>query len=114
MNADDRMTREDFLAQYKGEWAPSEGLWLGLDFSFNGCEYRFQTESMYTPQNLTLPDGREARFYMYRKVKSNSCNRYELLSAFAAPIDVVEKCVIDGRTFGQLLDDNDVVLLGQD
>jgi len=114
MNDQDKMTRVDFLAQYKGEWAPSDGLWLGLDFSFDGCEYRFQTESMYTAQNLILPDGREACFYMYKKVKNASGTCYELLCAFATTTEVVDECVINGKTFGQMLDENAIELLGQD
>ena len=61
------MTREQFLSQYTGEWSPSDGHWFGLDFGWRGQEYRFQTDSMYHPANTVLPDGREARFGVYKK-----------------------------------------------
>ena len=62
-----QMTREQFLSQYTGEWSPSDGHWFGLDFGWRGQEYRFQTDSMYHPANTVLPDGREARFGVYKK-----------------------------------------------
>ena len=114
MNDQDTMTRALFLAQYQGEWAPSDGLWLGMDFEYNGSEYRFQTDSMYNTQNQLLPDGREARYYMYKKERISSDIGYILLSAFATTQEVIDHCIIDGRTFGQLLDDGLVELRGQD
>ena len=30
---------EEFTSQYIGEWGPSDGHWLGLDFIFRGNEY---------------------------------------------------------------------------
>lgn len=114
MNEQDKMTRELFLAQYKGEWAPSDGLWLGMDFYYAGQEYRFQTDSMYSAKNLILPDGCEARFYMYKKDGTNSDIRYTLVSAHATSDDVLEQCRIGEKNFGQILDDDLIVLLGQD
>lgn len=114
MNEQDKMTRELFLAQYKGEWAPSDGLWLGMDFDYVGQDYRFQTDSKYSAKNLILPDGSEARFYMYKKDGTNSDIRYTLVSAHATSDDVLEQCRIGEKTFGQILDDDLIVLLGQD
>ena len=34
---------DDFKSQYTGEWAPVEGHWYGLNFSYNGTRYRFNT-----------------------------------------------------------------------
>ena len=36
----------EFTNEYVGEWSPSNGHWLGLDFLFNGTEYRLHTGSM--------------------------------------------------------------------
>ena len=47
---------DQFLSQYTGEWGPSDGHWYGLDFSWNGCKYRFHTGAMYESEPLTLPD----------------------------------------------------------
>ena len=59
---------DQFLSQYTGEWGPSDGHWYGLDFSWNGCKYRFHTGAMYESEPLTLPDGRDADFGVYRKL----------------------------------------------
>ena len=75
------MTREQFLSQYTGEWSPSDGHWFGLDFGWRGQEYRFQTDSMYHPANTVLPDGREARFGVYKKEGS----AYALIGEYATP-----------------------------
>lgn len=45
---------EDFTSQYTGVWAPSEGHWFGLDFSYNGIEYRFNTGSMYEEKKTSF------------------------------------------------------------
>ena len=45
MRKNEYTSLDDFRSQYIGVWAPSEGHWLGLDFSYKGNEYRFQTGS---------------------------------------------------------------------
>ena len=51
---------EKFTSQYIGEWAPSDNHWFGLDFSYNGTEYRFNTGSMYEQQNTVLPNSKKS------------------------------------------------------
>ncbi len=73
------MTRGLFLTQYKGEWAPSDDLWLGMDFLYAGGVFRFQTDAMYETHNLILEDGREARFYMYKQNKVMDSVKYDMI-----------------------------------
>ena len=90
------MTREQFLSQYTGEWSPSDGHWFGLDFGWRGQEYRFQTDSMYHPANTVLPDGREARFGVYKKEGS----AYALIGEYATPQEALAQCRIQGMPAG--------------
>ena len=104
-----------FCSQYTGIWAPSEGLWLGLDFSWHGQEYRLNTGSMYNPHNTILPDGREALFGLYKKRSpSHSSTEYELLGEFSSMSDMLSSCLIGDRPFSEIIMDDDTELLGQD
>lgn len=105
---------EEFKSQYTGEWAPSEGHWLGLDFLFNGTEYRFHTGSMYESNPTKLPDGREALFGLYQKVGGDVPHDYCLLAEFATIEDVLNSTCIEGRPFKEIITDDDTELLGQD
>lgn len=106
----EQMTREQFLSQYTGEWSPSDGHWFGLDFGWRGQEYRFQTDSMYHPSNTVLPDGREARFGVYKKEGS----AYALIGEYATPQEALAQCRIQGMPLGDILEDESTELLGQD
>lgn len=68
MRKNEYTSLDQFTSQYTGEWNPSEGHWLGLDFIWHGNVYRFQTGSMYNSNNTILPDGREAIFGLYKKL----------------------------------------------
>ena len=57
---------EQFTSQYIGEWGPSDGHWLGLDFVYYGVEYRLHTWGMYR-KDAHLSDGREVMFELFRK-----------------------------------------------
>lgn len=105
---------EDFISQYIGEWAPSEGHWLGLDFMYHGKEYRFHTGSMYETNPSVLPDGREAMFGLYLKSGGNGPHDYILLEEFASIDDVLSSICIEGRPFKEIILDDDTELLGQD
>ena len=106
---------DQFLSQYTGEWGPSDGHWYGLDFAWNGCEYRFHTGSMYESEPVTLPDGREADFGVYRKLsKPENDHEYELIGKYATAAEAAERCIIDGMPLGQIIVHQDTELLGQD
>ena len=86
------------------------GHWFGLDFGWRGQEYRFQTDSMYHPANTVLPDGREARFGVYKKEGS----AYALIGEYATPQEALAQCRIQGMPLGDILEDESTELLGQD
>lgn len=106
---------EQFLSQYTGEWNPSEGHWLGLDFIYEGVEYRFHTGPMYEKEAV-LPDGREVMFGLYRKneIVTSDKKDYELLGEYADMQNVLESTVIQGRPFKDVIIDENTELVGQD
>lgn len=116
MRKNEYTSLDQFTGQYIGEWNPSEGHWLGLDFVWQDNEYRFQTGSMYNSDNTILSDGREAVFGLYRKKSAevNGKREYELLGEYADMQDVLQSCVIGGIPFADIIIDNDTELTGQD
>lgn len=107
---------EEFTSQYIGEWAPSDGHWFGLDFSYNGVEYRFNTGSMYNRNDTILPDGRTAIFGIYRKnsVLDDKNHEYTLLGEYATMDEVLLSTVINNTPFKDVIKDGNTELLGQD
>lgn len=107
---------DQFTSQYIGEWNPSEGHWLGLDFIWHGFEFRFQTGSMYNPENTILPDGREAVFGLYRKrdPEDSAEQEYELLGEYADMQEVLRSQVVGGIPFAEVIVDDSTELIGQD
>ena len=90
MRKNEYVSLDEFRSQYIGVWAPSEGHWLGLDFSYKGNEYRFQTGSMYAAEDTILPDGRAAVYGLYHKNNDIKASQaYDLLAEFATMDDVL-------------------------
>lgn len=60
-----------------------------------------------------LPDGSEVMFGLYRKKEIISSDKrdYELLGEYA---DILESTVIQGRTFKEIIMDDNTELVGQD
>lgn len=115
MRVNEYSSLDDFRAQYVGIWDPSENHWLGLDFSYEGAEYRFNTGSMYESKNTILPDGREAVFGLYKKNADNASGRdYSLLEEFASLDEALESTCINGISFKKIIMDDRTELLGQD
>ena len=115
MRKNEYTSLDEFRSQYVGVWAPSEGHWLGLDFSYKGNEYRFQTGSMYAEEDTILPNGQTAVYGLYRKNKNGKGSReYCLLSEFATMDDVLISTCVEGRPFAEIIMDDDTELLGQD
>lgn len=106
---------EEFTSQYVGVWGPSDGHWFGLDFVYNGIEYRLHTGSMYEKKNTILADGREATYGLYRKnaVEINGKD-YTLLDEFADMNDLLESECIEGVKFRQIIMDDNTEIVGQD
>ncbi len=114
MRKNEYSSLEEFLSQYIGVWAPSDDHWLGLDFSYNRVEYRFQTGSMYETKDTVLPDGRIATYGLYRKNDESGARDYILLGEFATMDDVLVSTCIEGKPFAEIIIDADTELLGQD
>jgi hypothetical protein len=114
-SADRYESIEEFKSQYIGEWSPSDEHWLGLDFEYNGVEYRFQTYPMYTEEITVLPDGREAIYGLYKKNNdTNQEHEYTLLDEFATTDEALESACIDGIKFSTILMDDKTEITGQD
>ena len=115
MSKNEFTSLDQFLAQYIGEWGPSDGHWYGLDFVWNGCIYRFHAGAMYESELPTLPDGRNAEYGVYRKLDNPvSGHEYELIGKYATTAEAVKQCVIDGITLAEILVHPDTEILGQD
>ena len=54
MRKNELKSLEELKSQYIGVWGPSDGQWLGLDFSYNGHEYRLHTGTMYGDKEKPL------------------------------------------------------------
>ena len=106
---------EEFTTQYIGIWEPSDGHWFGLDFIFNGAEYRFNTGSMYEKEDTILPDGRVALFGIYRKNSRKIDGKdYTLLEEFATMDDALNSTCIEGIKFRDVIMADNTELVGQD
>lgn len=114
MRINEYKSLDEFTSQYVGEWAPSNGHWYGLDFSFHGTEYRLHTGSMYNKTDTILPDGREALFGLYKKNNCNIEHEYVLLGEYADMQGLLESRVIEGVPFSEVIMDDYTKLLGQD
>lgn len=115
MRKNEYTSLDEFKKQYTGIWEPSAGHWFGLDFSYHGIEYRFNTGAMYKPEDTILPDGRVALFGLYRKDPNvRSACEYSLISEFATMDDALKSTCIEGIPFAEIITDSDTELLGQD
>lgn len=104
---------EQFRSQYGGVWAPSDEHWYGLDFSWNGKEYRLHTGLMHSNESETLPDGKTVLFGLYEKAGGLQ-PEYHLLGQFASMDDLLKSRVIDGCLFSEIIMHDDTVFTGQD
>ena len=115
MRKNEYNTLDEFTSQYIGIWGPSDGHWFGLDFSFNGTEYRFNTGSMYEKEDTILPNGRVALFGLYRKDSNPKAKKkYILLEEFADMEEALNSTCIEGIAFKKVIMDDETILLGQD
>ena len=115
MRKNEYVSLDEFRSQYIGVWAPSEGHWFGLDFSYKGNEYRFQTGSMYAAEDTILPDGQTAIYGLYHRNNDVKAHQtYDLLAEFATMDDVLISTCIEGIPFAEVIMDDDTELLGQD
>lgn len=103
----------EFTNEYVGEWSPSNGHWLGLDFLFNGTEYRLHTGSMYNEEDTVLPDGRVAVFGLY-KLTNKENHTYDLLGEYADMQELLKSDVIDNTSFKDIIMYDETVILGKD
>jgi hypothetical protein len=116
MRLNEYNTLNEFTSEYVGEWNPSEGHWLSLDFLYNGKEYRLHTGTMYESKCTILPDGKEALFgvYVLTEKKPQTNHRYTLIGEYADMDSLLNDCKIDGRKFCEIIMDDSTILLGKD
>lgn len=110
---------DELKSQYTGIWAPSEGHWFGLDFYYNGNEYRLHTGSMYDDNEAVDPNGVVRQFGLYRKTKKADPKHpgiflYELLDEKSSIDELLCSTVIECIPFCEVIMDDETVLLGQD
>ncbi len=110
---------DEFTSQYTGIWGPSDGHWFGLDFKFNGHEYRLHTGTMYGDADIVDDNGVVRQFGIYIKTDEKdpqhpSISLYSLLGEYASIDEVLESSVIEGIKFRDVIMDDSTELLGQD
>ena len=118
MRKNELKSLEELKTQYLGIWAPSEGHWFGLDFSYHGVEYRLHTGSMYGDSKKCDKDGFVRQFGLYKKTnKPDSKNPgtylYELLDEKDSLDELLNCNAIEGIPFSCVIMDDETVLLGQ-
>lgn len=104
---------EDFTSQYTGEWNPSGGHWFGLDFKYNGNEYRLNTGNMYKEEPDIASDNRPVMFCLYKK-NDEDFDEYELLNQFSSMQALLDSNVIANIPFRDIIMADETELLGQD
>lgn len=103
---------DEFKSEYVGEWNPSEGHWFGLDFLYNGIEYRLHTGYMHKDEQDTF-ESNDYLFSVYRK-SSDTSNNYVLLGMFKSMDDLLTSKVINDVSFEDVIMADETELLGQD
>ncbi len=119
MRKNELKSLEELKAQYRGVWGPSDGHWLGLDFSYNGHEYRLHTGTMYGDKEKIDEKGTITQFRLYRKTeekdpKHPNINLYELLDEKDSLEALLDSTAIGDIPFGIVIMDDETELLGQD
>ena len=116
MRINEYTSLKEFADEFTGVWNPSSGHWLGLDFMYNNVEYRFHTGAMYNTEDTVLPDGRTAKYGVYRRhINSTEAKtEYELIGEYAEMDDALEYCLIDGIKLKDVIMDDDTRILGKD
>ena len=110
---------DELKSQYVGIWGPSDSHWFGLDFGYNGIEYRLHTGSMYEENEIVDSNGVVRQFGLYRKTEKPDPKHpglflYELLDEKKSVDELLDSTVIDGKPFSEIIMDDETVLLGQD
>ena len=119
MRKNELKSLDELRSQYIGVWGPSDGHWLGLDFSYHGNEYRLHTGTMYGDKDKTDENGTITQFGLYQKTEKKDPKHpnnilYELLDEKDSLEDLLDSTVIDGIPFGTVIMDDETMLLGQD
>lgn len=109
---------EQIRSQYIGVWGPSDGHWFGLDFKYQGQEYRIHTGTMYGDSD-TIENGVVKQFGLYFKTNepdeqySTIC-KYDLLFEFPSFDELLAKATINNLPLEIVIMDDNTEILGQD
>ena len=116
MRVNEYQTLEAFTSEYNGVWAPSDGHWFGLEFSYKGQDYRLHTGQMFLEDPDYTDDGREVLFGLYAMKGKKSCKDTEFvrMASFASMEDLLKYTGIDNRPFREVIMDDDTKLTGKD
>jgi|GEM_PF-151364 len=58
---------EEFKKEFTGQWSPSDGLFLTLDFGYGDKGYILNTGTIYGNEPEKTANGEKAMFYFYEK-----------------------------------------------
>jgi hypothetical protein len=109
---------EQIKSQYIGVWGPSDGHWFGLDFMYNGQEYRIHTGTMYGTEDNVV-NGVVKQFGLYKKTdepdeKYPTINKYLLMFEYESFDDLLKNAIIDSLPLEIVIMDDETEMLGQD
>ena len=114
MRVNEYNSLEEFTSQYIGEWAPSDGHWLGLEFRYKGEDYRLHTGAMFSNEPKYNPHGEEIVFRLYKVVSSSNGSTFVQLAAFSSMKELLKYSGIDSRPFSEIIMDDNTQMTGKD
>lgn len=104
-----------FISQYIGVWGPADGHWLGLEFRYNGKEYRLHTWTMHEDDPVITEDGSEVMFSLYSIIRNAvGYDSYDRLESFASMDDLLKSKCIDNLEFSTIIMADSTEILAQD
>lgn len=115
MRVNEYRSLEEFTSQYTGEWSPSDGHWLGLEFRYKSQDYRLHTETMHKDDPKQDSEGREILFGLYTmNPHAKEGKQFTRLASFASMEELLCYSGIDNRPFREVIVDESTQILGQD
>ena len=115
MRINEYQSLEEFTSQYTGEWSPSDGHWFGLEFRYEGHDYRLHTGMLHAYDPACDSEGREILFGLYAmNSHTDKSERFLRLESFASMEDLLHFTGIGNRPFREVIMDDSTQIIGKD
>lgn len=115
MRLNEYTSLSEFTNQYIGVWGPSDDHWFGLEFRYNGKDYRLHTGTIHEDDPVVTKDGHEVMFSLYG-IQRNTVGHDEFsrIESFASMDDLLKSRCIDNLEFSSIIMDDSTEILAQD